>query len=174
MIKENASFLTCAGSIETRATQFYKSPFVFSSEDKLILVDSDKRKALTQAVSRLSTPVFIIEYNPFNSNAPLQKVARMDAYILTLALLIYSIRLKINTEGDSERFLWTCSEETFAFLSDIDSETLIDSLIRHEISIRPVISLSEIINGRWESSGPESHKIMARYLQMRYSHWRAA
>ena len=43
MIKENISFLMCAGCIETRESSFYKSPFNFSEEDKLILNDKDQR-----------------------------------------------------------------------------------------------------------------------------------
>lgn len=147
MIKENASFLSCAGSIETRTAQFYKSPFDFSLEDKLMLADSDIRKIITEAVSRISTPVFIIEHNPSNANAPLQKIARLDAYILTLALIIYGTRFKIGNTDDSENLRRLYSEEAFSFLSDIDHDGVIDSLIRHEISIRPVTSLSKIING---------------------------
>ncbi|EOC0011713.1 hypothetical protein ACI0X9_003400 [Cronobacter turicensis] len=174
MIKENISFLACAGSIETREYCFYKSPFIFSQEDKTILTDNKQRAALMKALEKISMPIFIIEHNPYNSSQQVDKYARMDSYILKLALLIYTIRLKINEEGESERFLWTGSEEAFTFLSDMDHEQVIDCLIKREISLRPVSPLSEIINGSWEANGPEGHKMMTRYLQLRYKHWRAA
>ncbi|HBR1235578.1 TPA: hypothetical protein L9K97_005099 [Klebsiella pneumoniae] len=174
MIKENLSFLSCAGSIETRESCFYKSPFNFSAEDKLLLKNSELRAELFKTVERLSLPIFIIEHDIYNSANDVDKFARYDSYILKLAVLIYSVRLKINEEGDFARFLWTSSEETFAFISSKDSEEVIDCLIRREISIRPFCDLSELMSGDWEHSRSESHHLMSQYLQLRYKHWRAA
>lgn len=50
MIKENLSFLSCAGSIETRDNRFYVSPFNFSDEDKTILRNSEQRALLFDAI----------------------------------------------------------------------------------------------------------------------------
>lgn len=174
MIKENLSFLYCAGSIETRDSCFYKSPFNFSAEDKLLLRNSEQRAELYKTVEKLSLPVFIIEHDTYNSANEVDKFARYDSYILKLAVLIFSVRLKINEEGDFSRFLWTGSEETFAFISSKDSEEVIDCLIRREISIRPFCNLCEIMKGEWENKRSESHNLMSQYLQLRYKHWRVA
>ena len=174
MIKENISFLMCAGCIETRESSFYKSPFIFSEEDKLILNDKDQRAELFNVVEGLSLPIFIIEHDPYKATNQVDKFARMDSYILKLAVLIYSVRLKINEIGDSERFLWTGSEEAFSFLSKMDHDGVIDCLIKREISIRPVCELCDILNGHWQMQQADGHHLMSRYLQLRYKHWRVA
>lgn len=174
MIKENTSFLMCAGSIETRDSRFYNSPFNFSKMDKLILNNKEQRAELLHIIEGISLPMFIIEHDPYKASNTVESFARMDSYILKLAVLIYSVRLKINENGDSERFLWTGSEETFSFLSSIDYEDVIDCLIKKEISIRPVCELCDILNGGWGTYHGDNHRIMSRYLQLRYNHWRVA
>lgn len=174
MIKENISFLTCAGSIETRESCFYKSPFNFSEEDRIILNDKDQRAELFNVIEGLPLPIFIIEHDPYKSANQVANFARMDSYILKLAVLIYSVRLKINEVGDSERFLWTGSEEAFSFLSKMDHDGVIDCLIKREISIRPVCELHDILHGRWKMQNSESHHLMSQYLQLRFKYWRAA
>lgn len=174
MIKENFSFLTCAGCIETRECSFYKSPFAFSESDKIIISDNNLRDGVFKALNNISMPLFIIEHEPLNARNQVAGFARMDSYILKLALLVYSIRLKINVEGDSERFLWTASEEAFEFLSNLDHDDVIECLIKREIYIKPVCDLSEVLKGNWEPSASESNRLMSHYLQIRFKQWRAA
>lgn len=174
MIRENMSFLSCAECIETRAYTFYKSPFIFTEEDKAILSDSVQRDRLLNAMRNAGIPMFVIEHQPGNSEKTIDKYARMDSYILKLALLVYSIRLKINIKGDSERFMWTSSEECFEFLSELDHEQVIEALIRREISIRPVCELSEIMSGNWSLGSQSANKLMSQYLQIRFKQWRVA
>ncbi|PHM72221.1 hypothetical protein [Xenorhabdus sp. KJ12.1] len=173
MIKENISFLKCAGSIETRDSRFYNSPFNFSEEDKIILNDREQRTELFNIIEGITLPMFIIEHDTYKSSNPVLNFARMDSYLLKIAVIIYSVRLKINEEGDSERFLWTGSEETFSFLSNTDYDGIVDCLIKGEISIRPVCELHDILKGRWEIKHNYSH-LLSHYLQLRYKYWRVA
>jgi hypothetical protein len=174
MIKENMSFLSCAGSIETRDSRFYISPFNFSDEDKSILRNSEQRAQLFEEIETLTLPMFIIEHDPYKASNPVSNFVRMDPYILKLAVLIYSIRLKIHEKGDSERFMWTGSEESFSFLSNTDHDIVIDCLLKRELSIRPVFNLCDILNGEWKQSSKYPHNAMSQYLQLRYKHWRVS
>nr|WP_282562064.1 hypothetical protein [Providencia rettgeri] len=174
MIKENLSFLSCAGSIETRDSRFYVSPFNFSDEDKAILRNSEQRALLFDAIETLTLPMFIIEHDPYKSSNQVSNFVRMDPYILKLALLIYSVRIKIHEKGDSERFMWTGSEESSSFLANIDHDIVIDCLLKREISIRPVFELADILNGDWKICRNNAHLAMSQYLQLRYKHWRVS
>jgi len=174
MIKENMSFLACAGSIETRDSCFYVSPFNFSDSDKAILRNSEQRAQLFNAIESVTLPMFIIEHDPYKASNQVDNFARMDSYILKLAVLIYSVRLKIHEKGDSERFMWTGSEESFSFLANTDHDIVIDCLIKRELSIRPVFGLSDILTGEWMVSRNHTHHAMSQYLQLRYKHWRVS
>ncbi|MEQ4671946.1 hypothetical protein AB7W88_02655 [Providencia vermicola] len=173
MVNENISLLSCAVSLETRAQSFFRSPFVLSEDDRLVLKDKDLLAQLTKSVKSYNVPVFIVDYMPGRKLTEVDNFVRHDSYILRLALLVYSIRVKILNGTLAESFYWLGSDEALNFIERLDDSQTIDAIIKGELYIKPVRSLRELASGAWSSvfGSDNPHMTLPAYLQLRFEHW---
>ena len=173
MVNENLSLLATAVSIETRAQSYFRSPFMVSDADRELLKDKEKLNQLHRAIKSYNVPVFIVDYMPGRENQEVDNFVRHDAFILRLALIVYTIRVKILNGTLAESFYWLGSDEALHFIERLDDLQTIDAIIKGELYFKPVRPLAELASGEWSSvfGSDKPHMTLPAYLQLRYEHW---
>lgn len=173
MVNENLSILSCAASLETRVQSYFRSPFVLTGDDRCVLNDKELLEQLKKTVKSYNVPVFIVDYMPNRKLSEVDNFVRHDSYILRLALIVFSIRVKILNGTLAESFYWLGSDEALRFIERLDDIQTIDAIIKGELYIKPVRPLRELASGEWSSvfGSDNPQMTLPAYLQLRYEHW---
>lgn len=174
MINQNLYFLQTAISIITRAQSLYKSPFELVEGDREFLKDKSNQEKLALSMEKYDLPIFNICHDPDRQiSEEVEKFVRLDSYILRLALLVYSVRVFINTGTVAQTFYWFDNEKTVNLVERLDDAQTIDAIITGKIYFKPIRPFADLVDCDFSTivGTPNPSSNMTGYLQARFSLW---
>lgn len=174
MINQNLYFLQTAISIITRAQSLYKSPFELAERDREFLIEKTNQAKLALSMEKYDLPIFNICHDPERKiSTEVEKFVRHDSYILRLALLVFSIRVFINTGTVAQTFYWFDNEKTVQLVERMDDAQTIDAIITGKIYFKPIRPFADLVDCDFSTviGAPNPTLELTGYLQSRYSHW---
>ncbi|HCD7770409.1 TPA: hypothetical protein ND549_006200, partial [Klebsiella michiganensis] len=102
--------------------------------DREFLIEKTNQAKLALSMEKYDLPIFNICHDPERKiSTEVEKFVRHDSYILRLALLVFSIRVFINTGTVAQTFYWFDNEKTVQLVERMDDAQTIDAIITGKI-----------------------------------------